>query len=106
MVHGATLPRQSFSISKPSTRATPNCLQTAVQSVHAESRIMFITVNTLQAIFQRLVEDGFCNLAPSIIVTAKGMPDLSTRVFLRQLHEAFPQLPVLGLVDWNPSGKS
>ena len=67
---------------------------------------MFNTVNTLQAIFQRLVEDGFCNLAPSIIVTAKGMPDLSTRVFLRQLHEAFPQLPVLGLFDWNPSGKS
>ena len=32
------------------------------------------------------------------------MPDLSTRVFLRQLHEAFPQVPVLGLVDWNPSG--
>lgn len=50
------------------------------------------------------MEDSFCELAPSIIVTAKGMPDLSTRVFLRQLHAAFPQLPVLGLVDWNPSG--
>ena len=59
----------------------------------------------MQAIMQRLVEDGFHNLAPSILVTAKGMPDLSTRVFLRQLHEAFPQLPVLGLVDWNPSGQ-
>ena len=58
----------------------------------------------LQAIFQRLVEDSFCELALSIIVTAKGMPDLSTRVFLRQLHAAFPQLPVIGLVDWNPSG--
>ena len=58
----------------------------------------------LQAIFQRLVEDSFCDLVPSIIVTAKGMPDLSTRVFLRQLHAAFSQLPVLGLVDWNPSG--
>ena len=55
---------------------------------------------------QRLVEDDFHNLAPSILVTAKGMPDLSTRVFLRQLHEAFPQLPVLGLVDWNPSGQN
>ena len=60
----------------------------------------------MQAIFQRLIEDGFYNLAPSILVTAKGMPDLSTRVFLRHLHEAFPQLPVLGLVDWNPSGKA
>ena len=60
----------------------------------------------MQAIFQRLIEDGFYNLAPSILVTAKGMPDLSTRVFLRHLHEAFPQLLVLGLVDWNPSGKA
>lgn len=59
----------------------------------------------LQAIFQRLVDDCFYDLAPSIIVTAKGMPDLATRVFLWQLHTAFPQLPVLGLVDWNPSGK-
>ncbi|DBA85877.1 TPA: hypothetical protein ACH3X1_005427 [Trebouxia sp. C0004] len=73
------------------------CFQTTAQ---------YIVVVEKDAIFQRLVEDGFCNLASSIIVTAKGMPDLSTRVFLRQLHEAFPQLPVLGLVDWNPSGRS
>ncbi|KAL0022978.1 hypothetical protein WJX79_000837 [Trebouxia sp. C0005] len=71
------------------------CFQTTAQ---------YILVVEKDAIFQRLVEDGFCNLAPSIMLTAKGMPDLSTRVFLRQLHEAFPQLPVLGLVDWNPSG--
>ncbi|DBA69797.1 TPA: hypothetical protein ACH3X2_012519 [Trebouxia sp. C0005] len=73
------------------------CFQTTAQ---------YILVVEKDAIFQRLVEDGFCNLAPSIMLTAKGMPDLSTRVFLRQLHEAFPQLPVLGLVDWNPSGKA
>ena len=80
------------------------CRLTAdMQEEQAEkhARLPFMT---LQAIFQRLVEDSFCDLAPSIIVTGKGMPDLSTRVFLRQLHAAFPQLPVLGLVDWNPSG--
>ena len=58
----------------------------------------------LQAIFQRLIEDDFCDLVPSILITAKGMPDMATRVMLWHLHAAMPQLPVLGLVDWNPSG--
>ena len=72
---------------------------------HVHTGLQSLTdLTAVQAIFQRLVEDEFYDLAPSIIVTAKGMPDLSTRVFLRHLHEAFPELPVLGLVDWNPSG--
>ena len=84
-----------------------SCIQRCLVLAYERGKAV-ITCKThwvaLQAIFQRLVEDSFCELAPSIIVTAKGMPDLSTRVFLRQLHAAFPQLPVLGLVDWNPSG--
>ena len=63
-----------------------------------------MSVALLQAIFQRLIEDGFCNLVPSILITAKGMPDMATRVMLKHLHNIMPQLPILGLVDWNPSG--
>lgn len=58
----------------------------------------------LQAIFQRLIEDGFCDLVPSVLITAKGMPDMATRVMLKHLHNTMPQVPVLALVDWNPSG--
>ena len=40
----------------------------------------------------------------SVLVTAKGMPDFATRIFLHQLCERSPHLVVVGLADWNPSG--
>jgi meiotic recombination protein SPO11 len=39
-----------------------------------------------------------------ILVTGKGVPDVATRCFLSAVHSALPTLPLLGLVDWNPSG--
>ena len=44
------------------------------------------------AVFQRLVEEGFCGATDSILVTAKGMPDLCTRAFLQVLTSFFPKL--------------
>lgn len=39
------------------------------------------------------MEDRFFDMQPpSIIVTAKGMPDMATRLFLRQLHQEFPHM--------------
>jgi meiotic recombination protein SPO11 len=49
------------------------------------------------AVFLQLSEDRFFEVVlPSILVTAKGMPDLSTRAFLHRLYSMFPHLPVLG----------
>lgn len=49
------------------------------------------------AIFQRLVEDGFAEHVRGILVTAKGMPDRATRAFLQALTTALPHLrPVAG----------
>ena len=45
---------------------------------------------------QRLVEDGFTDALPSVLLTAKGMPDLATRVFLHKLKRLFPHLPIYG----------
>ena len=45
---------------------------------------------------QRLVEDGFTDALPCVLLTAKGMPDLATRVFLHKLKRVFPHLPVFG----------
>jgi meiotic recombination protein SPO11 len=53
---------------------------------------------------QRLVAERFFDSLPCIIVCGKGMPDMATRVLLHALHTAFPQIPMHGLVDWNPSG--
>ncbi len=49
------------------------------------------------AIFQRLVDDGFAEHIGGILVTAKGMPDMATRAFLHALTQALPHLtPIAG----------
>ena len=52
----------------------------------------FVVVVEKDAVFQRLVEEGFCGATDSILVTAKGMPDLCTRVFLQILTTFYPTL--------------
>ena len=48
--------------------------------------------------FLQLSEDRFFErVLPSVLITAKGMPDLSTRAFLHSLTAAFPTIPVLGM---------
>ncbi|KAK4365423.1 hypothetical protein RND71_016781 [Anisodus tanguticus] len=53
---------------------------------------------------KRLAEDRVFNQIPCILITAKGFPDIATRFLLHRLCRTFPNLPVLGLVDWNPAG--
>ncbi|EXC34350.1 Meiotic recombination protein SPO11-2 [Morus notabilis] len=60
----------------------------------------YIIVVEKHAIFQRLTEDGFFNQVPSILITAKGYPDIATRLLLHRMSRAFPELPILALVDW------
>ncbi|XP_039124499.1 meiotic recombination protein SPO11-2 [Dioscorea cayenensis subsp. rotundata] len=64
----------------------------------------YIIVVEKDAIFQRLAEDQLYNQIPCILITAKGYPDIATRFFLHRLSQAFPSLPILALVDWNPAG--
>ncbi|KAK9072897.1 hypothetical protein SSX86_009332 [Deinandra increscens subsp. villosa] len=58
----------------------------------------------MHAIFQRLVEDRVFNQIPSILITAKGYPDIATRFLLHRMSREFPEIKILGLVDWNPAG--
>ncbi|XP_038725315.1 meiotic recombination protein SPO11-2 isoform X1 [Tripterygium wilfordii] len=64
----------------------------------------YIIVVEKHAIFQRLAEDRVFNQIPSILLTAKGYSDLATRFLLHRISRAFPDLPILALVDWNPAG--
>ncbi|WCJ26365.1 Meiotic recombination protein SPO11-2 [Euphorbia peplus] len=64
----------------------------------------YIIVVEKHAIFQRLAEDRVFNQIPSILITAKGYPDIATRFLLHRMSRLFPELPILGLVDWNPAG--
>ncbi|ONK62399.1 uncharacterized protein A4U43_C07F3470 [Asparagus officinalis] len=68
-----------------------------------ESDALFILLVEKDAAFMRLAEDRFYNRFPCIIVTAKGQPDVATRLFLRRMKTEL-KLPVLALVDSDPYG--
>ena len=58
----------------------------------AEPACRFVVIVEKDAVFQRLVEDGFAEHLGAILVTAKGMPDMATRAFLHCLCRALPHL--------------
>ncbi|XP_020591227.1 DNA topoisomerase 6 subunit A3 [Phalaenopsis equestris] len=68
-----------------------------------ESDALFILLVEKDAAFMRLAEDRFYNRFPCIIVTAKGQPDVATRLFLKRMKTEL-KLPVLALVDSDPYG--
>jgi meiotic recombination protein SPO11 len=51
----------------------------------------------------RIAEDRFYNKYRCIVITAKGQPDVATRLFLRKLKDTL-RIPVLCLVDSDPYG--
>jgi meiotic recombination protein SPO11 len=71
-----------------------------------EERFHTLTLPTViekEAVFQRLAEDHFYNLIPSILITGKGVPDLTTRQLVHKLSTIL-NIPVLGIFDYNPYG--
>lgn len=67
------------------------------------SDAVFILLVEKDAAFMRLAEDRFYNTHPCIIITAKGQPDVATRLFLRRLRDTL-NIPVLALMDADPYG--
>ncbi|XP_075515944.1 DNA topoisomerase 6 subunit A-like, partial [Primulina tabacum] len=68
-----------------------------------QSDALFVLLVEKDAAYMRLAEDRFYNRFPCIIVTAKGQPDVATRLFLRKMKMEL-KLPVLALVDSDPYG--
>jgi meiotic recombination protein SPO11 len=63
----------------------------------------FILLVEKEAAYMRMAEDRFYHKYPCIVITAKGQPDVATRMFLSRI--AFElKIPVLGLVDSDPYG--
>ncbi|KGN50057.1 meiotic recombination protein SPO11-2 [Cucumis sativus] len=75
-----------------------------LQTLTLKTDARYIIVIEKHAIFQRLADDRVFNRIPSILITAKGYPDLATRYFLHKICKTFSHLPMFGLVDWNPAG--
>ena len=68
------------------------------------SEAKFVLLVEKDAAFMRLAEDRFYNRFPCIIITAKGQPDVATRLFLSKLKRDL-RIPVLALVDADPYGR-
>ncbi|XP_032304441.1 meiotic recombination protein SPO11 isoform X4 [Coturnix japonica] len=93
------------------TKVNCTCGATAVtvpSNVHGiknlYSHAKFILIVEKDATFQRLLDDEFCiKLAPCIMITGRGVPDLNTRLLVRKLWDTF-QIPVFTLVDADPHG--
>ena len=58
-----------------------------------KSDAKFVLLVEKDAAFMRLAEDRFYNKYPCIILTAKGQPDVATRLFLRKLRDTL-KIPV------------
>ena len=63
----------------------------------------FVLLVEKDAAFMRLAEDRFYLTFPCVIITAKGQPDVATRLFLKKLKQTL-RIPILGLVDSDPYG--
>eukprot|EP01134_Creolimax_fragrantissima_P003200 CFRG3200T1 len=63
----------------------------------------FVLLVEKDAVFMRLSEDRFYNDYPCIIITAKGQPDIATRLFLKRVRQTL-KIPILGLMDSDPHG--
>ncbi|CAG9462033.1 unnamed protein product [Pedinophyceae sp. YPF-701] len=67
------------------------------------STAKFVLLVEKDAAFMRLAEDRFYQDYPCIIMTAKGQPDVASRLFLKKLKTTL-KIPVLALVDSDPYG--
>ena len=66
-------------------------------------KAQFVLLVEKDAAFMRLAEDRFYNTYPCCIITAKGQPDVATRLFLKKVKDTL-RIPILGLVDSDPYG--
>ena len=63
----------------------------------------FVLLVEKEAAYMRMAEDRFYHKYPCIVITAKGQPDVATRMFLSRITSEL-EIPVLGLVDSDPYG--
>lgn len=68
-----------------------------------QSDAEFILLVEKEAAYMRMAEDRFYHKYPCIVITAKGQPDVASRMFLSRITREL-KIPVLGLVDSDPYG--
>ncbi|RNE97405.1 putative meiotic recombination protein spo11 [Trypanosoma rangeli] len=72
--------------------------------LHGQTRYLIVVEK--HAIFFRLMEERIFERVPCVLLTSHGFPTVAARTLLSNLHRAAPRVPVVALVDYNPSGLS
>lgn len=72
-----------------------------IESIQSDAE--FVLLVEKEAAYMRMAEDRFYHKYPCIVITAKGQPDVASRMFLSRIKSEL-QIPVLGLVDSDPYG--
>ncbi|KAI9149479.1 Meiotic recombination protein rec12 [Paramyrothecium foliicola] len=78
----------------------------SIKSIELQN-VKWVLVVEKEAVFRSLSACQFWQTSaagPGLLVTAKGYPDMVTLSFLRLLQHTHPQLPMYGLVDFDPDG--
>ncbi|RNF08423.1 putative meiotic recombination protein spo11 [Trypanosoma conorhini] len=70
--------------------------------LHGQTRCLIVVEK--HAIFFRLMEERIFERLPCVLLTSHGFPTVAARTLLSNLHRAAPRVPVVALVDYNPSG--
>ena len=66
-----------------------------------KTRAVAVLVIEKETVFQRLVQSSIVHEV--ILITGKGVPDYSTRLFIKLLEDSF-DIPIVGLFDSDPFG--
>lgn len=71
-----------------------------------ESTADYVLVVEKDTVFQRFVNDKIFDRIESkiVLITAKGYPDVNTRILLKKISTEMPHLPIYILVDADPHG--
>ncbi len=72
-----------------------------IENMETDAEIVLVIEK--DAIFNRLAEDHFYDYIPSILITAKGQPDVATRQFLKKINDEL-SLPIFAVMDADPYG--
>ncbi len=71
----------------------------------ASAPFPFLLIVEKDAVFERLIQDGFCEQYPCVMLTSKGYPDVATRSLYVRLIRSLPQISCcLILTDADPHG--
>jgi meiotic recombination protein SPO11 len=89
--------RKFQAVGKPITPFTEK-----ITNIRSSATCMVIVEK--DAVFTRLLEDGFCDLNGCIIITGRGYPDVATRSLVIRLLKDLPELRAFILVDNDPHG--